>query len=114
MELAEFHTEDGTAVLFELARDDTVRGTSLASRRGDALVAETGKRLEQVTEAVRPAVNALKAAVTSLDPEEVTVEFGVKLTLAAGVVIASGTTEAHFKIICKWSRDSGDPGNDEN
>jgi hypothetical protein len=48
MELAEFTVEDGTAVIFEVAQDEALRGTTPASRRGDALVVETGKRLEQV------------------------------------------------------------------
>ena len=59
MELAEFTAEDGTAVIFEVAGDEVVRGTAPASRRGDALVVETGKRLEQVVEVVRPAVGVL-------------------------------------------------------
>ncbi|GAA0498605.1 hypothetical protein Ade02nite_91870 [Paractinoplanes deccanensis] len=114
MELVEFQVEDGMSVIFELAEGDTLRGTALASRRGDALVAETGKRLEQIAEVVRPAVGALKSAVSDLSPEEMTVEFGVKLTLAAGVVIASGTTDAHFKLTCKWSRGDEDSSHGSN
>ena len=107
MELAEFTVEDGTAVICEVAGDEVVRGTAPASRRGDALVVETGKRLEQVVEVVRPAVGVLRSAVSDLGPGEVTVEFGVKLSVSAGAVIASGTTDAHFTLSCKWARDNG-------
>ena len=39
-------------------------------------------------------------------PEEISVEFGVKLSAEAGAIIAKGSTEANFKIGLKWKNDS--------
>jgi Trypsin-co-occurring domain 1 len=37
-------------------------------------------------------------------PDEFTVEFGVKLSAKAAVVIASATTDANFKVTLKWKK----------
>jgi hypothetical protein len=40
-------------------------------------------------------------------PDKVQLEFGVKLTAEAGVVIAKAATEANFKLSLEWTLDPG-------
>lgn len=49
---------------------------------------------------------ALLEEVRSLaeSPDEVGVEFGIKLSGTAGAIIASTAIEAHFKVTLNWKR----------
>jgi hypothetical protein len=42
-------------------------------------------------------------------PDTVKIEFGVKLTAEAGVVIAKAATEANFKLSLEWSAGKRQP-----
>jgi hypothetical protein len=55
--------------------------------------------LGPVTEASREVLAGLREA----GPDEVKVEFGVKLTLAAGAVLTKGEAAGHLKITMGWS-----------
>jgi hypothetical protein len=60
----------------------------------------------QVSKAVEPAVEAAKtvlAKVTEINPDEVEVKFGVKVTGEASWVIAKAATEGSFEITLTWS-----------
>lgn len=37
-------------------------------------------------------------------PDEVTVEFGIKLGAETGIVVAKGSTEVHFTVTLCWKR----------
>ncbi|GAA0966612.1 CU044_2847 family protein [Actinocorallia libanotica] len=39
-------------------------------------------------------------------PDVLAVEFGLKMSAKAGVVIAESTADAHIKVIAEWHRDS--------
>lgn len=43
-------------------------------------------------------------------PRTVTVEFGITLSAQAGVVVARGSTEAHFTVAMNWTNDPALPG----
>ena len=44
-----------------------------------------------------------KLAALEVQPDEVTVEFGIKLGSAAGVVVANASTEANLKLLLRWT-----------
>jgi hypothetical protein len=46
-------------------------------------------------------------------PDEVTVQFAVKLATQAGVVIANTTAEANLSVTLKWSRSGTGPAESE-
>jgi hypothetical protein len=46
-------------------------------------------------------------ALAELAPENIDVEFGVKLAGQAGAIIAETTAEGHFTVKMSWSRASG-------
>lgn len=73
--------------------------------RDDDTIARAGRRLEDVLEGVRPTLRALKTALCDLGPGEHEIEFGIKLNIETGVVIAKATTEGHFTVKMRWKHD---------
>ncbi len=96
------------AVLFDV--DEVPAAAERVSRRGANVVAELDERLEGTLASVRPAAQAVVDAFAALSPDEVSVEFGLRLDAEAGAVIAKTGISAHFTVALRWSRaDEGDP-----
>jgi hypothetical protein len=103
-ELISFTTSDGNAILVELA-DANADGIERATRRPGEVAVEAGRSFDSALRVVRPTAEAVVDQVASLAraPQEVQVEFGLKLTLKAGAVIASTEGEAHIQVSLKWT-----------
>ncbi|MCX5562888.1 CU044_2847 family protein [Streptomyces sp. NBC_00038] len=103
--------DDGQIVLLEVA-ESTPAGAQRVSR--GAAVASAAETLQQALARVRPALGALLdgARTLSRPPGSVTVEFGITLSAEAGVVVARGSTEAHFTVSMQWANpdESAIPG----
>lgn len=114
-EYVEFTTEDGETFVAEV---ESVRESPKTSGRTSASRSEAGrtvdaarkasKTFEEALSALRPATDALKEHVRALQPDEVTVEFGIKLNATSGVVLASAGTEANFKVTLTWTTETPD------
>jgi hypothetical protein len=80
-----------------------MRGGAIAS---SDIVVKANESFESALDRVRWAAEGLLARLTSLasPPDEVAIEFGVKLNAETGAVIAKAATEANFKINLKWTR----------
>ncbi|WP_230396200.1 CU044_2847 family protein [Streptomyces blattellae] len=100
--VGEMLLDDGQIVLLEVAGDGPA-GVQRVSRGG--VVAGAAETLQQALGRVRPALGAVVDDARSLarPPAEVTVEFGITLSAEAGVVVAKGSTEAHFTVTMRWS-----------
>ena len=82
--LAQIKTDAGT-VTFDVDEADIARaGPERVSRKGDAIVAEVGESLEQAVAAARPAAQAVLDAFREMGPDHVSIEFGLRLDVAAG------------------------------
>ncbi|MFD5796975.1 CU044_2847 family protein [Streptomyces diastatochromogenes] len=105
--VGEMLLDDGQAVLLEVA-GERPGGVQRVSRGGAAagVAAET---LQQALARVRPALGALVTEARGLarPPATVTVEFGITVSAEAGVVVARGSTEAHFTVNMQWSNQDG-------
>ncbi len=77
-----------------------------ASAVATELVVRANDTFDTALERIRSAADAMLIRLTSLTqpPDELTVEFGVKLNAETGAVIAKAATEANFTIHLKWSR----------
>ncbi|WP_369276034.1 CU044_2847 family protein [Streptomyces sp. R11] len=66
---------------------------------------------QRALDPLRPAVGVVLEKLTSLavPPEEVQVEFSVKLTGKAGAVFAASSAEGQFKVAVTWRRNLGSP-----
>lgn len=102
-ELAKFPTAGRDHILVEVEPADT--GPVTRSGRSRPVVREASETLEhvlgQVGPVVRGAVAELRAQADR--PDEIQVEFGVKLSVDAGVIIARTAGEANFRIAFKWT-----------
>jgi hypothetical protein len=75
------------------------------------LVEKADKTFEDATATVTPAARSLIARLRAIDdpPDEVGIEFGVRLSAQTGAFIASVAAEANFKVSIIWRR-SGTAG----
>jgi hypothetical protein len=108
--LVEFPLEDGSSMMVEV--EDPVQGAGAGGStvRGVHPV-EMAEKARQTFEAslekIKPAASAIitKLREMSDQPEQVAVEFGIKMSGAAGVVLASTGIEANFKVTLTWKRE---------
>ena len=92
----EFKLDDGSPIVFEVDEPE-VGGTTRASRRPGEIAEEVKETFEQALTKIRPATERVIATLRGLSqkPDEIEMEFGFNLSAAAGVVIASASTEAN-------------------
>jgi hypothetical protein len=102
--LVEFRLEEGGSVLIESEEPET-EGAVRVARPGE-LAVQAGLTLEAAIERIKPATNAVITQLRQLveSPDEIEMEFGIKLSAAAGAVVASAATEANYKVTLKWKK----------
>lgn len=100
--MGEMLLDDGQIVLLEV--DGSGQAGAQRVSRGGA-VAGAAETLQQALARVRPALGAVLDGARTLPrpPGLVTVEFGITLSAEAGVVVARGSTEAHFTVGMQWT-----------
>jgi hypothetical protein len=109
--LAKFVLPDGSSIVAEV--DDDSLDSSRVMRGGTApmpeLVIQANNTFEAALDRIRTAAESMLTRLTSLaqPPDELAIEFGVKLNAETGAVIAKAATEANFTINLKWSRAKG-------
>jgi hypothetical protein len=100
---------EGGSILVEV--DEPFEGPVVRGRGGAGALPSLAEPLEQVLAGLGPARRALLSQVRSLAdaPHEIEVEFAVKLTADARIVIARAGGEANFRIMLKWARSPDRP-----
>jgi hypothetical protein len=103
-QLVEMPLEQGGSVLVEV--DDVRSGPVTRGGRGDDAVTRAGESLENVLGQLGPAVRGIVAQLREgADwPDEVDVEFAVKLSAGANLIITHTGGEANFRIALRWRR----------
>ncbi|NUR84990.1 MAG: hypothetical protein HOY71_12980 [Nonomuraea sp.] len=91
--------EDGQQVTVEIDEDEA--GPRRVSRPGEVVVSAT-KTLEKALEPIRAAASSALASMRSIGPDEVELEFGVKLNAETGAVIAKAAAETHMTVRLTW------------
>ena len=76
---------------------------SLPAAGGGKAFGRAEASFEAAVAGIRPIASAVLAQLKDLGPTEATVEFGVKLTAKAGVILASAASEGHCKISLEWT-----------
>ncbi|TNC20297.1 CU044_2847 family protein [Amycolatopsis alkalitolerans] len=103
-ELMSFPLDDGGQVLVEV--DEQEPGLVQASRAGDVIeagVSSFGAALARVKDAAGEALRQFRQLPAG--PDEVQLEFGVRLNAQAGAVIAKTGVDGHFKVKLTWRED---------
>ena len=106
--LVEFNlVATGQTVLVEV--DDLVPAEGqMRVSVGGAMAEKAPKAFDAALAGIRPIASSFMRQVTNAvaDADEVQVEFGIKLTAAAGIILASASGEGHCKVSMKWGRKS--------
>ena len=97
----EYEVHDGKSIIIEV--DEAAPGLVPVASSGE-VVAKSKVGFDQALETIGPIAEKLYAKVRelSISPDEVGIEFGLKLGFQAGALIASGSTEANFKVSLNW------------
>lgn len=95
--------EHSTTVLFEV-EPDPESGIVQVSRD---VLKSAPTTFQDALERVKPAIQAISQTLRDINhPDTIALEFGLKLTAATGVVIASASTEVTFKVTLTWRREA--------
>jgi hypothetical protein len=92
--------QHGNSVVVVEVDDPTLRGDQLGSVSG--AVAKATQSFEEAAAKIRPIAETILSQVSALAPEGVTVEFGIKFSAQAGVVLAASAVEGNCKITLSW------------
>src|SRR5260370_12104675 len=101
--LVEFKLEDGNTIIVEVDEPET-GGPTRASRRPGEIAEEAKETFEQALSKIRPATEKVITTLRGLahKPDEIEMEFGFNMSPAAGLVIASASTGANYKVTLRW------------
>lgn len=105
-QLLELSVKEGGTVLVEV--EDPTTGPVIRSGRAQSAVIDAGVSLEQVLGKLGPTLRSIVAQVREAAdrPDQVEIEFAVKLSTDANVIIARAGGEANFRIALRWSHAS--------
>ncbi|MFD1934371.1 MULTISPECIES: CU044_2847 family protein [Nonomuraea] len=96
--------EGGGALYVEVP--DRSQGTRRVSRTGEVIEASV-ESLEAALRPIRDAAAATLAAFRESSPDEVELEFSVKLNAEAGAMIAKTCVEGHIQVRLSWKGEGG-------
>jgi hypothetical protein len=101
--LIEFPLQDGGSMVVEVD-EPAPEGVVKAARPGE-VAARAKETLEDALDKIKPAAQAVVTRLRELHdaPDEIGVEFGIKLSAEAGAFVASAGVEANYKVTLKWS-----------
>lgn len=103
-DLVEFKLGDGSSVLIET---ETVSGRPVTrGGRATEMISKADQTFEQALRRVGPTSAAIVERFRDLSqqPDEIEIEFGVKVNAEAGAIIAKTSGEANFRIAVRWKR----------
>ncbi len=102
--LIDFQLDQQTTILVEAADDGTPKGMQHVSI-GGATAEKAKEAFDTALAGIKPIASSIMAQLKDAvaDAKEIEVEFGIKLTATAGVVLAKASTEGHCKISIKWA-----------
>jgi len=102
----EFPLEGGGFFLVEV--DEAPSSSSGLERAGAAgEIIERGQQtLQNALEKIKPMASAAITKIRELNdaPDEVTIEFGIKLTAEGNVVLSKAAVEGNYKLTLSWKK----------
>lgn len=99
-QLVEYELEDGNFILIEV--DLPEAGIERAGR-GDQVV-KAKEHFAAALGHIKPVARTVISTFSSLEADEIGVDFGIKLSAKAGAIIASADTEANFTVRLTWKQ----------
>ncbi len=103
--LMEVPLADGeNRIVVEVDPRDLPQDLVLAAPKPGELAARARTTLESALAEIRPAIQAMVTWVRSHEPDEFTMEFGLKLGGQTTVILASGTAEVNVAVTLTWKK----------
>ena len=108
--LIEFPQEDGTSMVVEIDDSMPEGGVVRAARPGE-IAERASQTFEAALSKIKPMAGAIFTTLKDLAqcPEQIQVEFGVKITASAGAVLASAGVEGNYKVTLTWTSTGRQP-----
>jgi NTP-dependent ternary system trypsin peptidase co-occuring protein len=102
--LVEFPLEDGTSLLVEVEETEG-EGLTRVSRHDPGMIERAQQTFEKSLDRVRPAAQYILEKLRGLhdSPDEIEVQFGLKLSAGSGIILAAG--EANYNVTLKWVKE---------
>jgi hypothetical protein len=106
-ELLKFRSGEDTEILVEVA--DASSGPVMRGRRTDGQVIEAAESFESVLGRIGPALKGIAAELREGTdwPDQIEIEFAVKISADSSVIIARAGGEANFRIALRWTAKAG-------
>jgi hypothetical protein len=107
-QIIELQVETGQIVLVEVSTEFPEKGTRTTRvGRSEDLHSQAKHSFEKALDVIKPLSDTIakKIKELALQPDETTLEFGLKLNFSGSIVVASASSEANFKISMKWKKD---------
>ena len=103
--LIEFPLEEGGSVWVEVDEPEPPGGVVRAARPTE-MMTKASQTFEEALDRIRPAADVLIAKLRGLSdpPDEMAVQFGLKLSAEAGAVVAAASAEANYTVTLTWKR----------
>jgi Trypsin-co-occurring domain 1 len=104
--LATFRLDDGRSFVAEVDDEIEIRNTMRGASTNEEMIVQSSQAFETAFDNIKKAAESMVARLCSLadPPDELAIEFGVKLSAETGALIAKAATEANFSITLKWKR----------
>ena len=103
--LVGFELEEGGTIYVEV--DVPEEAGMVPASRGSEVVQHAEETFTAALDKVRPAAQVIIEKLRTLHdpPDEVAVEFGLKMSAKAGAVVAAAGVEANYKVTLTWKRE---------
>jgi hypothetical protein len=96
-----FPLESGEKVIVEVEEAESEYG-SVKVGRPEEVAKTAAMTFDRALDQVRPAIGVVIEKLRMLRPDELTIEFGLKLNAEAGAFLASAGAEANFNVSVVW------------
>ena len=103
-DLIEFQLKNGATLLIEGINENKDNRKRRGSDKQE-LIAKAEKTLFEAIDTAKSAAEVVLDSFKEMNsPDEIELQFGIKMAAKAGVVIAAVSSEANFQVTLKWSK----------
>ena len=107
-QLAQISLKSGKTILVEVEEEAIQQGGKRSASRLSSLQEKVAKTFDDALETTKEAAECIIEKLSELknSPQEIDVEFGIKLTAGLDAIISSTGAEANFKVTLKWKKEN--------
>jgi hypothetical protein len=103
--LVEFPLEGGGSIMIETDEPE-FKGAVTRSGRPSEILEKAKQTFETALDRIKPAASAIVGKLRDLNeaPDEICVEFGIRLSAEAGAFVAVAGAEANYTVTLTWRK----------